>query len=210
KMRVRKVARNHSATWVERHDAERMQKLDAHDPYLEGVSWLSTFDEDRTGQWMRARASLGDLGLDGLQCFRNLGLGRPGQPHSLQPACDHGLDAHAIARGNPQHRPYSRIVIAPVDVPRRQSEIVRRWPLRPGGLGHRQEDETDHECATHGVLRYLDLTPLPANEDSRMSARTGSLPAKPRHSATRPCRTMARPAAGICQWPIAVSCPCGT
>ena len=63
-----------------------------HVPYR-----LSAFYEDRAGHWMRARTSLSDLDLDGLQCFRNLGLGRPGQPHSLQPACDHGLDAHAIA-----------------------------------------------------------------------------------------------------------------
>src|SRR4029450_6327582 len=63
KMRVRKVARNDSATRVERHDAEKMQKLDAHDSYLERVSWLSPFDEDRAGQWRRARTSVGARGV---------------------------------------------------------------------------------------------------------------------------------------------------
>src|SRR5262245_61792616 len=97
KVRVRKVARNDSTTRVERHDAERMQKLDGQDSYLERVSWLSAFDEDRAGQWMSARTSLGDLELDGLQRLWDLGLGSSGQSHSLQPACNHGLDPHAIA-----------------------------------------------------------------------------------------------------------------
>src|SRR5262245_22553906 len=86
KVRVRNSVRNDSTTRLEPHDAERMQKLDGQDSYLERVSWLSAFDEDRAGQWMRARTSLGDLGFDSLQCFRNLDLGCPGQSHALQPA----------------------------------------------------------------------------------------------------------------------------
>src|SRR5882672_8308991 len=72
--------------------------------------------------------------LDGLQRVRNLGLGCPRQPDPLQSARDHRLNAHAIAGCNPQHRRNTGIVVTPMHVRRRQSEIVHAGLLCPRAL----------------------------------------------------------------------------
>src|SRR5262245_47391085 len=131
-MRVGKIIWEHTRPWADGIHAERMEEFDIENSYLQRVAGFGAFHEDGSGQRMRSWSPLGDRAFDGFQRLRNLSLGHAGQPQSLEPARNHRLDADPITGVDSQRWRYTRIVVAPVHVLRRQREIDRPGLLGPG------------------------------------------------------------------------------
>ena len=121
---VGKIVGQRAAAGNEAGHSVRMEELEPEHLHFQHVTAFSAFDPDGTRQWMSARTTFSDGGLDGLQRIWYLGLRHAGGSQPLQSARDHRLHADRVSGSHAKDGLDRGVVVPPVNILRQEFQVV--------------------------------------------------------------------------------------